>query len=634
MNLEHTDKQLVASFFNQQPQPAFWMTPVFDNEQQIIDFEYRYCNEEFYHYTRLAPENVVGNRVFTSPAIADPNARKKLFDELLQVYMYGHRMQQWLYNPDLEKYYSYTRNKVEGGVLTVLQDRTEEYTMMRQLEEQKRLMDNILQFSSNAISVSEMIRNESGKIIDMKTILVNDAAVRLTGIPKEQYLAKTAVELDPNFVGSPYFNLCVQCMETGVPALTQYYLETPGRWMEVSVSKMDDNRQIYIFTDVTSIKQAQIDLERSANQLQTIINRAQSGIFTAAPVRNAEGKVFDFKFVIVNDTLASYLNQKAEDLVGETGSKWFTGYKTNGLFELFYDTYVNNKVNRFDFHYSADGIDAWMDMLCTRFDGEILVTFTDFTPVKKLQLETEELVEALKRSNTNLEEFAHAASHDLKEPIRKIHFFSTQIRGKLEGILGEEESRLFSRMENATERMGALVDDLLRYSYVSMTPHEMEQVDLTVKIRNVLNDLELLVMQKDPRIEIGPLPTINGYRRQLQQLFSNLIGNALKYSRPDVAPLIRITSRIVSGQEFEIVSPADREKQFHLVDVTDNGIGFEQENAEKIFQMFQRLHGKSEYSGTGVGLSIAKKVVENHNGYIWAESEPGKGATFRILLPV
>ena len=635
MNSSAIDQELVVSFFAKQPQPAFWMTPIWDEDQQIIDFEYSYCNEEFYNYTGLEHTKVLGNRLFNSPAISDDDYRRKLFQEILDVYYNGHRTQSWLYNTQLKKYYSYTRNRVEGGVLTVLQDRTEEYRMMQELEEQKNLMDNILKHSSNAISVGEMIRNAEGKIVDVKTILVNDAAVRYTGLPREQYLSKTANELDPGFATSDYFKQCIECMETGKPFLSQYYLEGAHRWMEVSVSKMDANRQIYIFTDVTSIKEAQLALERSAKQLQEIISRTQSGIFTAAPVLDARGEVTDFSFVLVNNTLASYLNKQPEDLVGELGSKWFTGYKSNGLFEVFSDTYLNRTVNRFDFHYNADGIDAWIDMMCTRFDGEILVTFTDYTPVKKMQLEMESLVNDLKRSNANLEEFAHAASHDLKEPIRKIMTFASRLKERMQGRMDELESGMFARMESGAERMAQLVEDLLQYSKLSINSSQLEDVNLNERLQQVLTDLEVQIEEKSAQITIDPLPVVHGYGRQLQQLFQNLVSNALKYSQPEVAPLIHITSGTVAGNEVPgPITEQQQQGRYHLLQVRDNGIGFEQKYAERIFQMFQRLHGRSEYAGTGVGLSIARKVVDNHCGFIMAESEPGKGSTFKVYLPV
>jgi light-regulated signal transduction histidine kinase (bacteriophytochrome) len=230
----------------------------------------------------------------------------------------------------------------------------------------------------------------------------------------------------------------------------------------------------------------------------------------------------------------------------------------------------------------------------------------------------------LKRSNQNLEEFAHAASHDLKEPVRKIHFFTHQLKEKLSTYLKDEEIRSFNRIESATDRMRNLIDDLLLYSHVSQRPHEMESIDLAQKVQNVLEDLELDIEEKKAQINIEKLPIVNGYRRQLQQLFQNLISNALKYSKKDVPSRIDITA----GKVIE------NQKPYHLIAVKDNGIGFAPEYAEKIFQMFTRLHGKAEYGGTGVGLSIVKKVVENHNGYIRAKSKPGEGSTFEIYLPV
>lgn len=229
----------------------------------------------------------------------------------------------------------------------------------------------------------------------------------------------------------------------------------------------------------------------------------------------------------------------------------------------------------------------------------------------------------LQRSNQNLEEFAHAASHDLKEPVRKIQFFTDKLKSQLNSYLKDGEEQAFGRIQHATQRMGSLIDDLLRYSHVSHRPHEMEKIDLNLKVKNVLEDLELDVIEKRAVINVAPLPVVKGYRRQLQQLFQNLISNALKYSKENVPPQIGITAE--QHQQEGI--------HYHLITVKDNGIGFPQEYAEKIFRMFTRLHGKNEYSGTGVGLSIVKKVVENHNGHIIVQSEVGEGSVFKIYLP-
>lgn len=255
---------------------------------------------------------------------------------------------------------------------------------------------------------------------------------------------------------------------------------------------------------------------------------------------------------------------------------------------------------------------------------------------RKVEDRTRELAKAneeLRRSNQNLEEFAYAASHDLKEPIRKIHFFSDRLKERLGSKLEDEDRRYFERMELGTKRMTSLIDDLLLYSHVSRGIRSGETVNLNHTLSFVLDDLELHIEEKGAKIDVGPLPTIMGQQRQLQQLFENLIGNALKYSKPDVPSQIKITSGIVKGKETALSLEDEGDKQYHLIEVRDNGIGFRQEDAERIFNVFTRLHGMAEYKGTGVGLSIAKKVVENHGGYIWAESAPGEGAVFKVLLP-
>lgn len=255
--------------------------------------------------------------------------------------------------------------------------------------------------------------------------------------------------------------------------------------------------------------------------------------------------------------------------------------------------------------------------------------------VKERTAELESKNKELERSNANLEEFAHAASHDLKEPVRKIHFFTDRLKTQLEDRLNLDELQTFNRIENSTQRMSALIDDLLTYSHVSQKQLEKEEIDLNLKLQKVLDDLELDIQQKQAIIHVGELPVLKGYRRQIQQLFQNLISNGLKYGKPGTPPEINITGSTVVGKDVPLfLNEEELHKKFYCIQVTDKGIGFEQEEAERIFMMFQRLHGRSEYPGTGIGLSIAKKVVENHGGKIIAHGEPGVGATFSIYFPV
>jgi light-regulated signal transduction histidine kinase (bacteriophytochrome) len=265
---------------------------------------------------------------------------------------------------------------------------------------------------------------------------------------------------------------------------------------------------------------------------------------------------------------------------------------------------------------------------------EVLVTFTDHTSLKNLQRRLEEHVEELRSSNANLEQFAYVASHDLQEPLRKIKSFGNMLQGRYGQNLGAEGGDLINRMQSAANRMSILIEDLLTYSRVSVKPAQMKVLQTDKILEEALFDLERLIHQKAAVIKADKLAPVAGQATQIGQLFQNVLSNALKFSHPSRKPEIRISSEMVTGQAAPIaVARADAARLFQMIRIRDNGIGFEPGYKDRIFQIFQRLHNRSEYPGTGVGLSIVKKVVANHNGYIEADAIPGEGTTFTILLP-
>jgi light-regulated signal transduction histidine kinase (bacteriophytochrome) len=238
-------------------------------------------------------------------------------------------------------------------------------------------------------------------------------------------------------------------------------------------------------------------------------------------------------------------------------------------------------------------------------------------------------------SNNRLEQFAYASSHDLQAPLRKIKYFVESLKQELWQQLNNHHQELFSRIGKSTERMVALIEDLLTFSYFSKGTGEIAELDLNHQVKDVLEDLELDILEKGAKFKVERLPKVRGDKRQFQQLFQNLISNSIKYTKPEVEPVINISSHNVTGFEVKKNLPIEAgDTPFHLIELKDNGIGFEQEYADEIFKVFTRLHGSADYSGTGVGLSIVRKVAENHHGFVWAESKPGEGAVFKILLPV
>ncbi|BCY29576.1 hypothetical protein KK2020170_24440 [Flavobacterium okayamense] len=238
----------------------------------------------------------------------------------------------------------------------------------------------------------------------------------------------------------------------------------------------------------------------------------------------------------------------------------------------------------------------------------------------------------LEKTVKELTEFNHVASHDLQEPLRKIQTFISRIEDKELDKLSDNGKAYFDRIKSAASRMRILIDDLLQYSRTSRSKNDFEKVNLNDVIENIVIELSEPIKDKKATIEIKKLPKIKGVVFQLNQLFTNLISNSLKYSKEDISPIIEINSKKVSSKTDTKI-PENDSRKFYRITFTDNGIGFEQEHAEKIFNLFQRLHGKTDYPGTGVGLAICKKIVDNHKGYIFAESTPGEGATFLLYLP-
>ena len=249
----------------------------------------------------------------------------------------------------------------------------------------------------------------------------------------------------------------------------------------------------------------------------------------------------------------------------------------------------------------------------------------DITARKQVQHALERQAAELARSNGELEQFAYVASHDLQEPLRKILAFGDRLKTKCGDQLPEEGRDYLVRMQNAAARMQTLIHDLLALSRVATQPHPFGPVDLQDIVKHVLSDFESRIERVQGRVEIGVLPAIIADRLQMAQLFQNLIGNALKFQRPGEPPVVKISS--------EYVSSTDEVPSCRIV-VEDNGIGFEEKHVDRIFQVFQRLHGRGEYEGSGIGLSICRKIAERHGGFITASGKPGIGAKFTVVLPV
>jgi PAS domain S-box-containing protein len=256
---------------------------------------------------------------------------------------------------------------------------------------------------------------------------------------------------------------------------------------------------------------------------------------------------------------------------------------------------------------------------------------------RELKTANQQLIESnelLVRSNENLQRFAYVASHDLQEPLRKIQQFGDLLQTRYADSAGEE-SDYIRRMQTAASRMSTLIRDLLSFSRISIQPPASTPVSLREVMAKVLQDLDHRITETGARVQVDTLPTVQGDALQLGQLFGNLLGNALKFQRAGVVPVIEVSCQPVSAATIPFLrGPARLCDTYYQLDISDNGIGFEQKYVDRIFEVFQRLHSKNEYAGTGIGLAICEKVASNHGGAILARSQPGQGATFSVYLPV
>jgi len=255
--------------------------------------------------------------------------------------------------------------------------------------------------------------------------------------------------------------------------------------------------------------------------------------------------------------------------------------------------------------------------------------------LKSYQRDLQQNIQLLNKSNQELEQFAYVASHDLQEPLRKISTFSDRLQVKYKDQLPPDASQLIDRMIVAVGRMRILINDLLLFSRAGrVAPESITEVDMSALLQNVLSDLEVALQEKNAVVHSTQLPIIEGNITNFQQLFQNILTNAIKFSQEERQLEINISYQLLKGKEINIVKESRWDETFCRICIEDNGIGFDPDYAERIFLIFQRLHGISEYSGTGIGLAICKKIVDSHQGYIMAYGYPGKGASFVIILPV
>lgn len=361
------------------------------------------------------------------------------------------------------------------------------------------------------------------------------------------------------------------------------------------------------------------ELQKLQRQYELILNAASEGICGVDP----NGKI-----TFANPTAARLLGLEISKMVGRNETDLFgalTQRDTTTVKKNQTASPAEVTLKRADGTVFTAEFDRSQICENNRVIGRVML-FRDITERKQSAQALEHKAEELARSNAELEQFAFVASHDLQEPLRKIRAFGDRLKMKCASVLPTEGADYLDRMQNASARMQTLINDLLTFSRVISRTEPFVTVDLAQVTREVLSDLEVRIEKTRATVEVGDLPKIDADPMQMRQLIQNLIGNALKFHPPDAKPRVKVNAETIAGDFGE--GPVCK------LTIQDNGIGFDEKYLDKIFAVFQRLHGRQEYEGTGIGLAVCRRIVDRHKGTITAASKPGEGATFIIKLPI
>jgi PAS domain S-box-containing protein len=405
------------------------------------------------------------------------------------------------------------------------------------------------------------------------------------------------------------------CARQGTPFDEELQLLTArGRrvWVRaIGMAVRDDQDRVVrvegAFQDISDRKAAEMRARDLSERLTHTLESLTDAFFTLDP---------EWHFTYLNREAERLLMRDRHSLLG--CNVWDEFPQAESFEHHYRQAMEHGQTVSFEEYYPP--MDRWFEVKAYPSDEGLAVYFRDATERRRAQERLQQTLTELRQRNRELQDFAFVASHDLQEPLRKIRVFSERLVSRHADALGQDVADQLQRIDRAAHRMQSLIDALLDYTRITSRREPFVPVSLDAVCADVIDDLEAAIEAAGARVEIGPLPTLEGDASQLRQLFQNLLSNALKFCHPDRRPHVRVSASPDGAQRWRIR-------------VEDNGIGFEDKYAQKIFSPFQRLHTRDEYEGTGIGLAIVQRIVERHAGEVEATGRPGQGACFVLVLP-
>ncbi|GAB4044186.1 sensor histidine kinase [Spirosoma litoris] len=496
--------------------------------------------------------------------------------------------------------------------------------------------------SLNSIISMVAIRDQERTIVDFMIETANPMTEQSLSMPPNELIGRRMLALFPAAIELGILTLFERVVETGQAVqLTQYYADehVPESWFDLSAVRSEPEQVVVTFLNITASKRVELEMKRQAELLKTVLDHTQTAISRHEAIRDQTGKIIDFQAVLANRHSIRMWGDLAEAILTKSFFEVSTADQQLYDFPKYVHVVETGEPDLTEFNIG----DQWLLRLTAKSGDGVVISNIDISENRRYRQQIEATNVELKRSNDSLQSFAYIASHDLQEPLRKIIAFGAMLNERYTTVLGTEGSEMLARMQSAAERMSVLIRDLLDYSKISSQRDSFHSFSLTKLIEDILEDLWHPIQDTNAQIQIGtdgPLPNLIGDRPQLRQLFQNLLSNALKFHQTDSAgapipPFIQVSAkRITSAKLPDTIRQELKANQaYWAISIADNGIGFEQKYAEQIFQVFQRLHSRKQFGGTGIGLAVVKKVIEQHEGAIQVDSEAGKGTTFTVYLP-
>ncbi|MGF7217501.1 signal transduction histidine kinase [Spirosoma lacussanchae] len=492
---------------------------------------------------------------------------------------------------------------------------------------QVEVLENAFEACLNGITVYKAVLDDSQEPIDFKFEAINEVGLAMSGLSREQVIGKTLRELYPPTDSFGLFSIYKQVYTTREPYKGEHFYPDHGIWRKLVITYIERGIMV-TYHDITPFKQLQQQHEQLIDYLVTSL---PGGLVLLEPIMS-DGQLVNLRIVRCNLAYAKPKDKDPDQLKGQLMDDVHPQWRSTQLMACVQQALLGDQACQGYETQRINGRLTEVDFQLIQVEGLLLITYRDLNNYHSEQ-HIQRLVSDLDRMSANLQEFAFVASHDLQEPLRKIQQFGGLLAAQYGDQLGAGREFL-DRMQGSAGRLSSLLKELLDYSRLTTRLKEFKLVSLTELVTRVLNRFAIEIRESEARVYVDSLPIVMGDEIQLELLFEHLISNSIKFAASGTSPNIHIRS--VTDYEEQLPAWLDikgSRTEFICIKVVDEGIGFEQQHAERVFGVFQRLHGKSQYLGVGMGLAICRRVVENHKGAIVAQSDKGAGATFTIFLP-